>query len=101
MALHDNMTWEEIEKEMEHDNEEIRKLVELLSFGHTTFRHRSNGQEGCVHPCLDAKYLHQFTYFDKNGPVGDFRRYTLEELAQSIREYGFEACSKEQLLILT
>lgn len=95
------MTWEEIEMEMERENEELRKLVEQLASGLVTFKHKRNGQEGYVHPSSDAKYLHQFTYFDQHGPVGDFRRYTLEEIAQSIREYGFEACSKEQLLILS
>lgn len=95
------MTWEEIEKELERENEEIKELTKLLSSGHTTFRHKRNCQEGLLHPCTEVKYPYQFTYFDAKGAVGDFRRNTFEEMAKSIKEYGFEACSNEQLQILS
>ncbi len=83
----DDTEWLSILLEIEQDEKDIAKVLELLKEGVTTFS--KGNQEGLLHPCTNEEYKYQFTYFDEFGAVGDFQRNTLNEMAVSIHEYGF------------
>lgn len=104
------MNEDEIEyyKEIDLDlyNELVNREV-LLNLIYTslqrnefTFTNRKLNQEGLVHPDSRGKYPYQFTYFREDGPVGDFNRNTLEQVAIGILEYGFSPVKKENIAIL-
>ncbi|MCK1999985.1 hypothetical protein MZM54_01130 [[Brevibacterium] frigoritolerans] len=104
------MNEDEIEyyKEIDLDlyNELLNKEVLLnqiyasLQRSEYTFTNRKLNQEGLVHPDSRGKYPYQFTYFREDGPVGDFNRNTLEQVALGILEYGFSPVKKENITIL-
>ena len=95
------MTLEEIEKVVMEEEKNLQSLLTQLKNGAIHFRHLFFNQEGIIHPCTEQEYQYQFTYFDQKGPVGDFRRNTLEEVAKSIREYQFQPCSVEEFQFIS
>lgn len=95
------MTWEDIEAAIEKEDKEIESTLTYLNNGGITFKHQTKEQEGLVHLCVDSEHKYQFTYFDSLGPVGDFRRNTLEEVAKSIHEYCFQTCSTEEFKFIS
>ncbi len=95
------MTWEEIEEDLRKDEEKTKNLVSCLMDGVIHFRNSVHSQEGVLHPCTESNYRYQFTFFDQFGPVGDFRRNTLVEIAKSIREYQFQPCSVDEFQFIS
>lgn len=94
------MTWEEIEKAIQEEEQKIHTFIIRINAGENTFSHKRNEQEGILHPCTVNDYKWQFSFFDSKGPIGDIRRNTIEEIARSIYEYGYEFCEPNKLVIL-
>jgi len=95
-------TWDEGEwlyilYKIEQEDKEIASLIEKLKKGHALFK-REN-QEGILHDSSKGEG-YQFSYFDQNGPIGDFQTETLEEAARKIYEYGFQPCHSKNLKIV-
>lgn len=57
-------------------------------------------KEGLVHPDSTGVSKYQFSFFDKYGPIGDFKRNTLKEVAEFIVEYGYIPMSEEDAQLL-
>lgn len=91
----DESQWLYMEYSIDQEEIKINNFIQLLKDGKTFFRRGK--LEGIFHLCTYKNYKYQFTYFDGYGPVGDFQRNSIEEMAKSIAEYGFEPCSKYDL----
>ncbi|QJX80016.1 hypothetical protein [Priestia megaterium] len=57
-------------------------------------------REGLVHPDSTGVSKYQFSFFDKFGPIGDFKRDTLKEVAESLVEYGYIPMLEEDVQLL-
>ncbi|MED4284863.1 hypothetical protein P4679_23350 [Priestia megaterium] len=57
-------------------------------------------REGLVHPDSTGLHKYQFSFFDKYGPIGDFKKDTLKEVAESIVEYGYIPMLEEDVQLL-
>jgi len=95
----DESEWLYIQFSMEQEEAKINKTLELLKNGKTFFRSHLK-QEGIFHDCTYHDYKYQFSYFDRLGAVGDIKKNSMEEIAISIVEHGFEPCTKENLQII-
>lgn|SRR5690625_3114411 len=98
-----NYTWDEsvslyYEYAIHQRELNINNIIQHLKDGRTFFK--KGKQEGIFHDCTYQNYKYQFSYFDKIGPVGDIQKNSIEEMARSIVEYGFEPCEKEELKII-
>lgn len=76
--------------EQEKKEKENRILTHIKKGNRLFFSDQYKYREGILHPCTKDSYLYQFTYFDQLGPIGDFCRNSLEEIAKGIVEYGYQ-----------
>lgn len=91
---------EQIEKAIQEDEKKIKQIEKFIKKGSKTFKHKNSDREGILHPCTEKTYSMQFSFFDSIGAIGDFRRNTIQEIAKSIFEYGYEPCEESDLTIL-
>ncbi|WP_121616578.1 hypothetical protein [Virgibacillus halodenitrificans] len=99
--LEEEELMKELEKiEKDRKEKENRILEHIRSGNKLFFSEQYKYREGLIHPCVEKTYPYQFTYFDEAGPIGDFRRNSIEEVAKGIVEYGFRPLetAKKKLL---
>lgn len=92
---------EEVLNQAIEDIENYNQIYRSLINGEFVF---NNGKrfyrEGLVHPDSSGVYKYQFSYFDKKGPIGDFKRNTLMEVAESLAENGYAPMLEENVQLL-
>lgn len=101
LELDVNELWAVVERMEKERKEQENKILKHIQCGNKLFfSEQYKYREGILHPCANEKYPYQFTYFDEWGPIGDFCRNTLEEIAKGIVEYGFQPLETEERRLL-
>jgi hypothetical protein len=91
----DESEWIFIEYSIYQTDLKIKDFILLLKEGKKVFKRGI--VEGIVHTCTYKNYKYQFSYFDGYGAIGDIQKNSIEEIAKSIVEYGFEPCNEDDL----
>lgn len=88
-------TWESLLEEMMKYEKELDELIKILEKGQVTFQNKRLKQEAFIHKSSKNNRIMQFSYFDKEGAVGDFEASSINEMAEKILQYGFTPCSAQ------
>ncbi|WP_394555874.1 hypothetical protein [Priestia aryabhattai] len=109
--MHKTITEKERKMYLFFGEEVLNQAIEITENYNRIYRSLINGEfvfkqdngfyrEGLVHPDSIGVSKYQFSFFDKYGPIGDFKRDTLMEVAESIVEYGYIPMLEEDAQLL-